>query len=80
MNNLPSLDDMLAAVDAEAAKAQEAWKGVLLLAHQQMKREADALNAAKLALHDGAALREKLTATFSMAEKELAEAQNLAGK
>ena len=38
-----------------------------------MQREADAIKAAQLALQDGSRLREKLMATFAVAEKELTE-------
>jgi len=65
MNNLPSMDDMLAAIDAEAIKSQEAWASVAKQIHEAMQREADALNAAKLALIDGATLRNELSATLN---------------
>jgi len=71
MNNLPNIDDILAAVDAEAAKSQEAWGNVAKLIQQAMQREADALNAAKLALSDGATLRGELTATLNSIEERL---------
>jgi hypothetical protein len=74
MSNLPTLDDMLVALDAKGLEAQESWARVAKLIHESMEREANALRAAKLALEDGARLREKLTATFSMAERELTEA------
>lgn len=73
MSNLPSLDDMLVALDAKALEAQEAWQRVAALIHAAMKREADAINAAKLALNDGDRLREKLMATFAVAEQELTD-------
>ena len=71
MNNLPSMDDMLAAIDAEAVKAQEAWGKVAALINTAMKQEADALNRAKLAIQDGAVLRGELTATLDSISQRL---------
>jgi hypothetical protein len=70
-NNLPNLEDMLAAIDAEATKSQEAWSKVASLIHNAMKREAEALSSAKLALQDGAILRGELTATLNGIEERL---------
>ncbi|MBX2989490.1 MAG: hypothetical protein KF802_16495 [Bdellovibrionaceae bacterium] len=73
MSNLPTLEEMLLALDAKGLEAQEAWQRVATLIHSAMQREADAIKAAQLALQDGSRLREKLMATFAVAEKELTE-------
>lgn len=76
MTNLPSIDDMLVALDAKALDSQEAWQRVAKLSLDAMERTADALRRAKLALEDDARLREKLMATLNAAEQELTETAN----
>lgn len=73
MSNLPTLEDMLVALDAKELDIQEGWQRVAKLSIDAIQREKNALNAAKLILQDGARLREKLMATFAVAEKELTE-------
>lgn len=69
--NLPSIEDMLAALDAKGAQSQEEWNRVAALIMNVARREVDAINTAKLVLQDGATLREELEATLNGIESRL---------
>jgi len=76
MTNLPTLDDMLVALDAKGLETDEAWQSVSNIIREQTQRERNALDAAKLALQDGARFREKIMATVAMAKNEATELAN----
>lgn len=75
-NNYPTLDEMLLGLDAKALETEEAWQEVAKLILAAKQREADAINAAKLALEDGARFREKMMAVVALAKNEAAEIAN----